>query len=206
MFEDIDELNVKKLITKLEGKRIKYRKGATVISNISNIDEFGFLIKGSVDLIKYNLNGSITILDSLKQGEIFGSVFSANIKYSSIITTEESEIIFFNLSTILDRCIKKEYDLNILIYNILKEMNSKITALNNRIEILTQRSTREKLIKYFENESSKKASNTFVLRVSYTYLADLLSVDRSAMMREIKHLKDEGFIAVNNKRITINKY
>lgn len=206
MFENIDELNAKKIITKLEGKKIKFRKGATVISNISNIDDFGFILEGSADLVKYDLNGTITILESLKKGEIFGSVFSANTEYSSIITTEESEIIFFNLNIILDKFIKKENNSNILIFNILKEMNSKITTLNNRIEILTQRSIREKLIKYFENESNKKASNSFILNISYTHLADFLSVDRSAMMREIKHLKDEGFITTNNKRITINKY
>ena len=41
MFENIDELNSKKIINKLEGKRIKFRKGSTVISNISNIGVYG---------------------------------------------------------------------------------------------------------------------------------------------------------------------
>ena len=44
---------------------------------------------------------------------------------------------------------------------------------------------------------------TFNLKYSYTDLADYLAIDRSAMMRELKNLKDEGFIKDVNKKITI---
>ena len=39
--------------------------------------------------------------------------------------------------------------------------------------------------------------------MTYTDLASYLSVDRSAMTREIKYLKNEGFIEAENKIITI---
>ena len=34
-------------------------------------------------------------------------------------------------------------------------------------------------------------------------VADYISVNRSAMFRELKNLKEEGFIEVNGKRITL---
>ena len=40
--------------------------------------------------------------------------------------------------------------------------------------------------------------------MSFTELANYLSVDRSAMSREIKYLKEEGFIETNGKRIKLN--
>lgn len=206
MFENINEQDIKKIINKLDGRKMTFRKGTTVMSNISNINEIGLISRGSCDLLKYDLNGNITILDSLKENEIFGSLFSASTEYSSVITTSESEIIYFNINTILDKCIKKENHSDKLIYNMMMFLNKKITDLNNRIEILTKRTTREKIMKYFENECNKKASTHFYLNISYTHLADFLSVDRSAMTREIKHLKEEGFIEIIGKKITINKY
>ncbi len=75
--------------------------------------------------------------------------------------------------------------------------------LNTRIEILTKRSIREKLRSYFNILSTRHLSQTFFLPFSLTDLADYLSVDRSAMMREIKSLKDDGFIKKNGNKITL---
>ena len=75
--------------------------------------------------------------------------------------------------------------------------------MNERIEVLTKRSIRDKLLNYFEISLRDKVSKTFTIPFSFTDLADYLSIDRSAMTREIKHLKDEGFISINGKRITL---
>ena len=78
-----------------------------------------------------------------------------------------------------------------------------MTVLNTRIELLTKRSIRDKLIGYFTLISSKNLNKSFTLPFSLTDLADYISVDRSAMMREMKSLKEEGFIEKNGNRITL---
>jgi CRP-like cAMP-binding protein len=75
--------------------------------------------------------------------------------------------------------------------------------LNARIELLTKKNIRDKLISYFNIQSSKNFSKTFSLPFSLTDLADYLSVDRSAMMRELSHLKEEGFIKKEGNKITL---
>lgn len=75
--------------------------------------------------------------------------------------------------------------------------------LNTRIEILTKKNIRDKLITYFNILSAKNYSKTFTIPFTLTDLADYLSVDRSAMMREISHLKNEGFIEKKGKKITL---
>ena len=86
---------------------------------------------------------------------------------------------------------------------MLNMIAKKMIEKNERIEVLTKRSIREKLLSYLENIKRKKISNTFTLPLSYTDLADYLSIDRSAMMREIKKLKDEGFIDTKGKKVTM---
>ena len=69
--------------------------------------------------------------------------------------------------------------------------------------MLSKRSIREKLLSYFNILSSKSFSKNIVLPFSLTSLADYLSVDRSAMMRELKNLIDEGFISKNGNKIKL---
>ena len=54
--------------------------------------------------------------------------------------------------------------------------------------------------------SAKNFSKTFTLPFSLTDLADYLSVDRSAMMRELKSLKNEGIIIKNRKKNNYSLY
>ena len=80
---------------------------------------------------------------------------------------------------------------------------SKVTDLNMRIELLTKRSIRDKLLGYFNLISSRYLTKSFSLPFSLTDLADYLSVDRSAMMRELKLLKEDGFIDKTGNKITL---
>lgn len=80
---------------------------------------------------------------------------------------------------------------------------NEIIGLNMRIELLSKRTIREKLLGYFNIVSARSMSKTFKIPFSLTDLADYLSVDRSAMMREIKYLRDDGFMEKFGNRITL---
>ena len=75
-----------------------------------------------------------------------------------------------------------------------------------RVELLTKRTIREKLLGYFTLLSTRTLNKTFTLPFSLTDLADYLSVDRSAMMREMKLLKEDGCIEKNKNKITLKIY
>ena len=68
---------------------------------------------------------------------------------------------------------------------------------------MSKKTIREKLISYFKILSEKNFSKTLTLPLSLTDLSDYLSVDRSAMMRELKLLREEGFIKKNGNKITL---
>ena len=68
---------------------------------------------------------------------------------------------------------------------------------------MSKRSIRDKLLGYFNLLSSRNLSSTLSLPFSLTDLADYLSVDRSAMMRELKFLKEEGIVKKSGNKITL---
>lgn len=107
---------------------------------------------------------------------------------------KNSEILYFTYDTLFAKCectcsFHKE-----LINNLSELFLDEIIRLNLRVELLTKRNTRDKLLSYFDILSKSSMRKTFTLPYNYTDLADFLSVDRSAMMRELKLLIDEGFV------------
>ena len=105
---------------------------------------------------------------------------------------------------IINRCEKNCSYHNQLIDNMLRIIINKLNSTYERIQILTKKTIREKLLEYFKFESNKNNSKKFKMNLSFTALSEYLAVDRSALMREIKYLKEDEIIEINNKIIKIN--
>ena len=69
--------------------------------------------------------------------------------------------------------------------------------------MLSRRSIRDKLLCYFRQLAEKEQSRTIQLPFSLSVLADYIATDRSAMMRELKRLKEEGVLKSEGRRITL---
>lgn len=202
IFRNIDEQDVKKMLNCFDSRQIMYKKDRTIFSNIGNSNILGIIVSGNVDLIRYDYDGTRTIIDNLEENDIFGKVFSANLSNEiAAIATTDCEVLLIDYSKAINKCKKNCSRHTQFINNMLDMINDKIISMNERIEILTKRSIREKLLSYFNMLAKKNASLSFKLPFSYTDLADYLSIDRSAMSRELKYLKEDGFIKTNGRKI-----
>ena len=182
-----------------------FNKGEVITSYIQKRNQFCILISGNADLVRYDYNGDRTIVEHFAKNDIFGEVFY-NITTNNELSVEakqKCEVLLYIYDDIHTKC-KNNCKFHQRLSEYLPELIlSKVTNLNMRVELLTKRSTRDKLIGYFSLLSSRNYSKTFTLPFSLTDLADYLSVDRSAMMRELKLLKEDGFIEKNGNRITL---
>ena len=204
IFKDIENEDVKKMMHCFNANYITYKKDRTIISNLGNVNMVGIILKGNAHLIRYDYDGNRTLLETLTTGDLFGEIFTPiSSNEQSIVAIDDCEILFIDYNKLINRCKKNCICHNLLINNMLQLLANKIASMNEKIEVLGKRSIRDKLLKYFNILAKKKNSKTFTLPLSYTDLADYLSIDRSAMMREIKNLKDEGFITTNKKKITL---
>ena len=95
---------------------------------------------------------------------------------------------------------------NQFLKNLINILTTIIAKANDRIEVLSNKSIRDKLLDYFRILSKKTGSKVIYLPMSYTELADYLAVNRSALSREIKNLKDDELIETKGKRIKLLYY
>ena len=68
---------------------------------------------------------------------------------------------------------------------------------------LSQRTIREKLICYFMQLAAQAKASSFSLPFTMVDLADYLSIDRSAMTRELKRMKEEGLIEMDKRCVRL---
>ncbi len=206
IFEGITDEDVAKMLKCFEARKMSFKKDRTIVTNIINVKLIGIILSGTANMVRYDYNGNRTIIEKLETNSVFGEVFSRVGNDISVIATSDCEILFIEYEHLIKRCKKGCIYHTVLTDNVLKLLSRKIVELNERLEILSKRSIRDKLLSYFELLATDNPRRTFVLPFTYTDLADYLSVDRSAMMREIKNLKEDGFITTNGKRITLISY
>ena len=115
---------------------------------------------------------------------------------------EDSKVVVIDYNKFDEKNISYSY-YNVFVNNLFSIVNEKLKDKNDRIRILTKKSIRDKLLEYFAIEYEKNHSRIIYLPSSFKDLADYFAVNRSAMFREIRSMKDENFIKVDGKKITL---
>lgn len=182
-----------------------FSKGCVITTYMEKRKQICILLTGKADLIRYDFNGNKDIVDRFSKNDIFGEAFfpvNTNNELF-VLATEDCEVLLFLYNDIQAKCRNNCKFHSTLVSNILELVLNNVIHQNARIEILSKRTIREKLLSYFSILSSKNFSKNITIPYSLTNLADYLSVDRSAMMREIKSLIDEGFILKDGNKIKL---
>ena len=204
LFENISSKNIDKLKKLLRSTSLTYPKGVNVLSNVNRDDFIAIIDTGNVQLFYHDYEGNKILLEEITSGEIFSSL-TTNVYAEEIscVTKEETQITYIEYPQITSDEIIRSDSYIIFIKNLIKMLTEQISIKNSRIEVLTKRSTRDKLLEYFKFQSKEKKNKTFTIPFTFTELANYLSVDRSAMTRELKYLKQEGFIRTDGRKITL---
>jgi len=197
LFKGIEESNLLSLMSCLSGKLMHYEKNQTVFMSGETINSFGIVLSGQVQIVQEDYYGNRSILANIGVGNLFAESFAcAQIEMLpvSVIATTESELLFIDCRKIANPCATACSFHSQLIQNLLHITAMKNISLTQKIEFISKRTTREKLIAYLSAEAQKAGSNCFCIPFSRQELADYLSVDRSAMSAELSKLRNEGIL------------
>ena len=204
LFNNIGQGNKVKLLRLLEANIFTYQANLYINNLIRSNNFIAIILTGDIEIIKINYDGQQTIMETLTKDEIFGNIISnINSENYEILTKSKTKLIIIDYDVIINYQETKYQYYNEFIKNLLMFYNERIIANNERISILSEKTIRNRLLEYFRITSLKNNSKNIYVPSTYIKLADYLGVDRSAMTRELKSLKEEGFITIKNKRITL---
>lgn len=166
----------------------------------------GIIERGEASVIRIDKDGVSTVLEELSVGGVFGRTlaYAGSVRDSmEVVCRTPCDVLFIDYPHIFKRCEKACTHHSLLVQNMLRLMADKAQALSLRVDVLSRRSIREKLLCYFRQLSEQEGKQTFTLPFSLSTLADYIATDRSAMMRELKRLKEEGVIRSDGRKITL---
>ena len=168
-------------------------------------DDVGVIERGTAALIRIDEEGVATVMEELGPGGVFGRnlAFAGSAGDSlEVVCRAPCEVLFIDYPHILRRCENACACHSTLVQNMLL-MADKAQALSERIDVLSRRSIREKLLCCFRQLAGRAGGSSFTLPFSLSVLADYIAADRSAMMRELKRLREEGVVRSEGRRFTL---
>ena len=201
---DVDSF-VHKMATNCKICEIKdFKEDEVITTFLMRRNQFCILLDGEAQLITYDKDGNKKILYYYRKNDIFGeALFKIYMDRELFVLAKKKCRILFYPYDSAENCTEDcLYHIDVL-RNLPDLILHSIAEQNFRIILLTKKSVRDKLLAYFNMLSIENSSKTFELPFSLTDLADYLMIERSAMMRELKRLKDEEIIKKTNSQITL---
>lgn len=174
-----------------------FRKGEIVAFEEENIRHIGIVISGAVDMVKEDLWGNKTMLVRTRRNEVFGETFacgSDNLSVVTFLVSEDAKILFMPFDRVMRNCAMAcQFHLQ-LIENMVRVIADKNRDLMRKVDVVSKRTIREKLLAYLSIQAQAQASRYFEIPLGRVELAEYLCVDRSALTRELAKMKEDGLL------------
>jgi len=206
LFGEIGEKDLAAVLGCLGARTARFAKGETVLAEGSAARELGIVLSGSVQIERLDYDGNRSILSRLRPPEMMAEAFACAGVVSlpvEAVATEESEVMFIAVDRLTTTCTNACSFHTRMIRNLLRSVALTSIELNGKLEIVSRRSTREKLLSYLDREARRQGSDSFTVPFDRQALADYLEVERSGLSTEIGKLRREGIIDCHKSDFTL---
>ena len=206
LFKGISDENILIMLNCLNAQKRQYNKRQAIFIAGENAISVGIVLTGNVHIVKEDILGNRTILSDAKEGDLFCESFScaqAEKLPVTVVAATDSIILMINYRRIITTCSSVCKFHSKLIENMLEILAYKNISLNRKVDYLSKRTTREKLIEFLSYHQEQENSDVFTIPFNRQELADYLCVDRSAMSNELGKMRDEGLIKFEKSRFEL---
>lgn len=197
LFRGIRASELPSLLQCLSAKTARYEKGQTVFSAGERMERFGIVLSGRLQVVQDDYYGNRSILAGVEAGDLVGESFACAEGKTlpiSAVAAVESELLLLDCRRLAVPCTRTCGFHSRLIQNMLRIVAGKNILLTQKMEFLSKRTTREKLLAYLSAQAQKAGSGRFRIPFNRQQLADYLSVERSAMSAALSRLRDDGIL------------
>ena len=198
LFAHISNDNILHALTLLSAKVIHVEKGGTILHQGTPARFFGVLLDGLAHIVTGDVSGNHTLSAAIHPSDLFAETFafsSISAMPVSIVAAQDCAVLLIDRSG-MTRRQQSEFPAHPLLFaNLIHILSNKNLLFSQKITILSQRTTRDKLIAYLLTQQRQTGSPRFTIPFNRQELADYLCVDRSAMSAELGKMKKAGLIA-----------
>ena len=208
IFRDANEFECQAMMFCFKTKFKMFDKNEKIVTEGDPVTDVVMVLKGSANILNEDDLGNISIIGRVGFSEIFG-LEEVNNKLESyknnLVAKERCLVMFMNAHRLMNMCENKCKRHELIIKNLTSMLLDSNRILLEKLNIMSKKSTREKLLAYFTLCMEKNNNTYFEIPFNKTELANYLSVDRSAMSTELNKMKQEGIIDFDKKQYHLKK-
>ena len=189
----LDEAN--RMLECLDAHVVSRDKGAAIFVEGSHATRFGVVLSGSLVVAKDGLDGKRTIIKRIGEKELVAAAQAFSGAKTMRVRVEAdapSKVLILNAERVGAPCCNACAFHTRLVRNVMRILAAKTLELNAKIEILSHRTTEDRLMSYLRSFADKCGKSEFDIPFDRQQLADFLCVERSALSAEISRLARAG--------------
>ena len=205
LFSGLSEERIRKELLRY-GSRRSIPKGNFLIQYQETLDFFGIILRGSVHTMHIFPDGSVSIMDALKPGEVCGADLictRSRISPYYAQAAEDVELLVFPGKIIWDSGFLPESIRRTMTDWLLVLLAQSNMKKEYRLAILSRKGIRDRILTYLTMQADKRHTDTFEIPFNREELASFLCVNRSALSHELSLMRKEGLISFHKNRFTI---
>ena len=193
----ISEDNLLTMLSCMKAQVACFQKNQLVLREGEPAKYMGIVLSGCVQVMRHAACGSRSISASMEKAEIFGAAFACSGVETlpvSVLATVDSEILLIDCKRIINVCPDTCAFHAKLISNLLRIVAQRNVQFNQKLEVITRKTTRDKLVSFLFAQARQAGSSRFTIPFNRQQLADYLGVSRCAMTAELAKLRDVNLI------------
>ena len=206
LFEGITPEERKSMLGCIGYHMATFRKGDIIAFEQENIRNVGIVLSGAVDMVKEDVWGNKVLVARMGKDEIFGESFAWGKNKQSAVTfvvSENAKVLVIPLDRVMHSCTNTCVCHRQLVENMVHIIADKNRDLIRKIEVISKRTIREKLLSYLSSQAQAQNARYFEIPLGRTELAEYLCVDRSALTRELVKMREDGLIDYDKNCVRI---
>lgn len=201
LFRNFHETEIAETLDRLDAVIKEFKKGEFVYHEGQQKVKAAIVLEGSLHIIKEDFWGNRSILAEVGKGDMFAETYScigSETLSVSVEAKERAKCLFMDIKRMTEA---EGANANPrFLANVIRILAQKNLFLTGKIDHISRRTTRQKLLSYLSEVQRQQGSDKFEIPFNRQQLADYLAVDRSAMSAELSKLQREGILEYRKNR------
>lgn len=208
LFSGCTKQEAEEMLGCLGAQEKTFQKDSTIFHAGQTIQKMGLLLSGGIHIVRTDVWGNQNIIGNIEPGEVFAETYACVSRepvFADVITVKPSKVLFLDVWKVMRTCASSCSHHQRLIGNLVTIMASKNLNLAQKINHITPKTIRERLLSYLSQEALRQGSQSLEIPFNRQQMADYLCVERSALSGELSRMQKEGLLTYKKNQFHLKR-